>query len=47
MMKMRDRLVVKLGASYGRVRFMWLCQKYNVMPWDEVPDGMRIEICGR
>lgn len=45
MQKMRDRLIGRLGESYGRVRFMWLCQKYNVMPWDEyVPMGMLNEV---
>ena len=45
MQKVRDRLVVRLGASYGRAQFMWLCQKYNVFPTDEVvPAGMLREV---
>lgn len=40
MQKMRDRLIGRLGESYGRVRFMWLCQKYGVMPWDDAPQAM-------
>lgn len=47
MRNMRDRLVYRLGESYGRVKFMWLCQKYGVMPWDEyVPEGMVNEVKG-
>ena len=43
MKKMRDRLVNRLGESYGRIRFMWLCQRYDVMPWDDVPERMKKE----
>lgn len=41
---MRDRLVYRLGESYGRIRLVWLCQKYGVTPLDEVPERMKKEL---
>ena len=40
MRRVYDRLVSKLGEGYGRIKFMWLCQRYDVMPWDECPASM-------
>ena len=37
-------LCAKLGESYARIRFQWLCQKYDVMQWDECPDSMYEEV---
>jgi len=38
------RLARRWGESYGRTKWVWLMQKYGVMPWDEVPEGMDREI---
>lgn len=43
MQKERDRLVAKYGEHYGRIRLVWLCQKYGVTPLDECPVQMRGE----
>lgn len=40
MQKVLDRLVAKLGESTGRIKFMWLCQCYGVMPWEDAPEAM-------
>ena len=45
MRKVRVKLQDKLGANYGLVRLVWLCQKYGVSPLDEhVPERMRREV---
>lgn len=36
----RDGLVSRYGEGFGREQFAWLLQKYDVMPWDEAPEGM-------
>lgn len=40
MQKVRDHLVGKLGESYGRMKWAWLMQRYDILPWDEVPERM-------
>lgn len=37
-------LVKKLGDNYGRIRWSWLMQKYDVMPWNECPKAMMAEV---
>lgn len=38
------RLTEKWGESYGRAKWAWLLQRYDVMPWDEVPERMAREL---
>lgn len=40
MQKVRDHLVSKLGESYGRMKWAWFMQRYDILPWDEVPEQM-------
>lgn len=44
MIAVRDYLSEDLGPSYARIRLVWLCQKYNVTPLDDVPEAMFNEI---
>lgn len=37
-------MTARWGESYGRAQWAWLLQKYNVMPWDDVPEAMLNEI---
>lgn len=46
MQKVRDHLVNKLGESYGRMKWAWLMQRYDILPWDEVPEQMMAEAMG-
>lgn len=40
MRKVRDELVRRFGEHYGREKFAWLLQRFNVMPWDDAPAAM-------
>ena len=40
----RDGLVARYGEGYGRIRLVWLCQKYDITPLDEVPEAMYNDI---
>jgi len=42
----RDRLVARYGEGYGREKWAWLMQKYDIMPWDDVPEAMAAEAGG-
>lgn len=42
----RNFLVNKMG-EYGRIKFVWLMQKYNLGVSDELPEKMRLEVYGR
>lgn len=33
----------KMG-EYGRIKFVWLMQKYNLGVSDELPEKMRLEV---
>lgn len=46
MQKVRDFLVSRLGESYGRTKWAWLMQKYNILPWDDAPEAMVMEAAG-
>lgn len=39
----RDALVKRYGEGYGREKWAWLMQKYNILPWDDVPEAMANE----
>lgn len=41
--KVRDVLVRRHGEGYGREKWAWLMQKYDILPWDEVPEAMMVE----
>jgi hypothetical protein len=36
-------LVSKLGESYGRMKWAWFMQRYDILPWDEVPEQMMVD----
>lgn len=40
MAQLRSFLVRKWGESFGQTKWVWLMQKYNVMPWEEAPMAM-------
>lgn len=46
---MRRALQFLLGkfGEYGRNRWAWLMQAYDVMPWDDVPEAMELEVYGK
>lgn len=46
MQKLRNVLVNKLGERYGREKWAWLMQKYDILPWDDVPAEMVTEAVG-
>ena len=46
MKKVRDELVRRLGEHYGREKWAWLMQKYDILPWDEAPEQMAVEAGG-
>ncbi len=41
--KARNYLMKKFG-EYGRIKFVWLMQKYNLGVADELPEKMRLEV---
>jgi len=43
MKELRARIAEKHGDSWARIKLQWLCQKYNVSQWDEVPEAMKNE----
>ena len=46
MQKVRNELVARYGEGYGREKWAWLMQKYDILPWDEVPVQMAVEAGG-
>lgn len=42
-LQVRDALVRRHGEGYGREKWAWLMQKYNILPWDDVPQAMMVE----
>lgn len=40
MRMVRDGLVNRLGEGYGREKWAWLMQKYDILPWDDAPEAM-------
>ena len=34
-------------GEYGRIKLIWLMQKYNMAMTDEMPEKMRMEVYGR
>ena len=44
MSKALNRLVLMWGESYGRTKWVDLLQRFNVSPWEEVPERMMNEI---
>lgn len=40
MRKVRDGLMKRFGERYGRERWAWLMQKYDILPWDDAPQDM-------
>ena len=38
-----DRLVMRFGEGYGRIRFVWLCQCYDVNPLASYVEGWKLE----
>jgi hypothetical protein len=38
-----DRLVLRFGEGYGRIRFVWLCQRYDVGPLESYVEGWKLE----
>lgn len=44
--KARNYMMNKFG-EYGRIKFEWLRQKYNVGLTDELPEKMRVEVYGK
>ena len=45
--QVRDVLVRRHGEGYGREKWAWLMQKYDILPWDDVPQAMMNEVNGR
>lgn len=37
MQKVRDHLVSKLGESYGRMKWAWFMQRYDILPGTMCP----------
>lgn len=43
LIRARNYLMNKMG-EYGRIKFVYLMQKYNVGVADEMPEKMRLEV---
>ena len=38
-----DRLVLRFGEGYGRIKFVWLCQSLGVYPLAGYVEGWKLE----